>query len=437
MATGVQRWRRSVVPLIFVCVGGQAVPSPATAAASPTTELSLAELLAFAASDDAPLVQRTARRRGYAAAARKAAAPRLRHNPTLEFGIGPRVGGSGDVDFDFVASLAQPVEVGGARKQRIDAASRLDERLAAEAQAIHWEIRRDLVLAYKSAVLGRERIQSADRMIQFADEMLLITQRRLTAGDTTAIDLRLAQADLAQARQSRLEAERDLQTARIRLAELAGLPIETPPMVPPGLDPPTTVPSLAALMDLAADNHPELQRQRAAVAEARAQVELSEREAWPAPVLGVQVAREGSAGSPANYIVLGMVGWTLPLWQRNSGERGRARVDEEVASAEVSATTRTLQSRIARAHAELSSAAERLALYTSTVSPSLADSLALLRRGFEAGELSFVMVAAARDRFLVAERAALDAYDDYYQALAELEFALGSPLVAAGERGVP
>jgi cobalt-zinc-cadmium efflux system outer membrane protein len=415
-------------------------PSPVAEALPGEPEATLAELLSYAELH-APAVQIALRRRGHADAARKGAHPRLRENPTLEFGIGPRFGHTADRDFDFFASLGQPVEIAGERGLRLDAAFRLGEQLDAETVAARWEVRREVILAYRSAVVARERVTIADRIVGFTEEMLVIARRRLTAGDATGIDVRVAETELAQARQAKLAAEQDLRTARIRLAEVTGWSIETPPSVPAGLDAPRAVPTLAAVMEVAQARHPELRARQAAVAEAHSRVELADRQAWPAPVFGALVAREGSAGSPANYIVLGTLGLPLPFWQLNQGERARARVDEDVARAEESATARALQARIARAHAELVSASGRLSLFTSTVAPQLEDNLALLRRGFDAGEIPLLNVAVARDQFLAALRDALIAYADYYRALAELEFAVGAELPdaspAATSGGVP
>jgi cobalt-zinc-cadmium efflux system outer membrane protein len=153
-------------------------------------------------------------------------------------------------------------------------------------------------------------------------------------------------------------------------------------------------------------------------------------------MFGVSVAREAHAPHP-NYIVLGTIGVTLPLWQRNQGERARTRVDEGVARTEQSAVAVVLRARIARAHSELEAAAERVRIFASTVAPSLEESLTLLRRGFDAGEIPLINVAVARERFLQTQRDALGAYFDYYQALADLEAAAGigppgSELRAAG-----
>jgi cobalt-zinc-cadmium efflux system outer membrane protein len=415
-------------------------PTPVAEATAGEREVALVELLSYAELH-APAVQVAQRRRGYADAARKGADPRLRKNPTMEFGAGPRFSRGGDRDFDLFASLGQAVEIAGERGLRLDAASRLGEKLDAETTVTRWEVRREVVLAYRSAVVARERVAIVDRIVGFTDEMLVIARRRLAAGDATGIDVRVAETELAQARQAKVAAEQDLRTARIRLAEVTGWAIDTPPNVPAGLGAPRTVPTLAAVMEVAQDRHPELRARHAAVAEAHARVELADREAWPAPVFGALVAREGSAGSPANYIVLGTLGLPLPFWQLNQGERARARVDEDVALAEESATARAVRARIARSHAELTSASERLSLFTSTVAPQLEDNLALLRRGFDAGEIPLLNVAVARDQFLAALRDALIAYADYYRALAELEFAVGAELPeassAATTGGVP
>jgi cobalt-zinc-cadmium efflux system outer membrane protein len=405
-------------------------PTPVAEAAAGEREVTLPELLSYA-ERHAPAVQVAMRRRGHADAARRGADPRLRENPTMEFGIGPRFGQASDRDFDFFASLGQPVEIAGERGLRLDAASRLGEQLDAETTATRWEVRREAILAYRSAVVARERVAIADRIVAFTEEMLVIARRRLAAGDATGIDVRVAETELAQARQAKLAAGQDLMTARIRLAEVTGWPIDTPPSVPAGLGAPRAVPTLAAVMEVAQDRHPELRARQAAVAEAQARVELADREAWPAPVFGALVAREGSAGSPANYIVLGTLGLPLPFWQLNQAERARARVDVDVARAEESATARALRARIARAHAEVASASERLSLFTSTVAPQLENNLALLRRGFDAGEIPLLNVAVARDQFLAALRDALIAYADYYRAHAELEFAVGAELPGA------
>lgn len=399
----------------------------AQAAAERDREVTLPELLAFA-EERAPASHVAFERQGYAEASRLGASPRLRQNPNLELGLGPRFSGTRDSDFDFMASLGQPIEIGGQRSARLSAATRHSEQLAAELDAARFQVRRDVTLAYRAAAIARARVAIAARLIGFANDLLTIAQKRLAAGDATGIDVRIAESEQAQARQNELLAAQALRSARIDLAQVSGWPIATPPNVQAELAPAPPVPSLEAVMGAAANHHPQLRAARAAIARAQAETTVETREAWASPVVGVQVAREGSAGSPANYIVLATLGTTLPFAQRNQGAKKRAQVDEGVAKAEERVVARALEAEIARAHAELKTASERLAIFSVGLTPKLEENLTLLQRAFDAGELPLLTVTLARERFLQTQSAALSAYADYYQALSELEFALGAPL---------
>jgi outer membrane protein TolC len=93
-----------------------------------------------------------------------------------------------------------------------------------------------------------------------------------------------------------------------------------------------------------------------------------------------------------------------------------------------------LRARVAEAHARLGNAAERMAVFEQAVAAPLEDSLGLLRRGLEAGELPLLDVLSARERLLAARKAELDAHADYYRAWSELEDAAGVELSTAASR---
>lgn len=422
----------AATPLAASAAANAAAPSSSTAV---ERDVSLAELLEFAARN-APAARLAARRERYGEAARAGAEPLLRHNPSLQLGAGPRFGGSSARDYDLLAALTQPVEIGGQRASRLEAASRRSARLQAEALSTRWQLRRDVTLAYRSTVVARERAAIEQHLLRFAEEMTALARKRFAAGELNAIELRVAEVDLARARQSKLAADQALRSARLRLAELSGWSLEHPPRVSAGLELPPDAPALEDLLKHLGAEHPELRARRAARAEAEARAELAEREAWPTPVLGVQFSREGSVGSPPNHIVLGTVEVPVPLWQRNREARIESRVDVDVARTEESAAARALHAEVARAHAELGSARERLSIYTTAIAPQLEESFDLLRRGFVAGEVSVLDLGSVRERWLGARRDALAAYADYYRAATELEFALGIGLGALGS-GAP
>ncbi|MET0385023.1 MAG: TolC family protein [Polyangiales bacterium] len=393
-------------------------------------EVELEALLTFAQTHS-PMLQLAEARRGYAQAARAAAAPLFASNPALQLNIGPRFDPRGTSGLDFTAVLGQPIELAGQRGVRGELADRTGGRVDAELTLARWELRRQVSEAYRAAIVAREQVRVSDQLLTFASDMANIAQRRFGAGELSVIDRQIADSDVAQARQAKLLAEQAVRDAQLTLCELTGWPIERLPVPRGALTPPAPVPTLERVLAQAAARHPELASKQAAVEEARARVTLAERDASPSPTLGIQVAREAHRagdGEGVNYIVLGSIGLSLPVWQRNQEERARARTDQAVAQGEHSATTLVLRVRIAKVHAQLLAAAERLRLFSAEIAPSLESSLALLRRGLEAGELPIVDVAVARERFLQTQRDALDAYGAYYRALAELEYLAGAPL---------
>jgi outer membrane protein, heavy metal efflux system len=413
---------------------GQELPTPmrspdaplVDADAPPRREVTLEELVAFA-ERHAPALQIASGRKGLGTAAGEGASPLLAENPELEIGVGPRFGRAGNRDYDLTASLRQPIEIAGQRGRRREVARRLSERLDAAFDVTRRELRRQITLAYRAATVARERVRLAQDLVSFAEEMLEIARRRLTAGEATVIDLRIVEGDAARARQTEISSAQEVQAARLTLCELTGWAIESPPLIPAGLDPAGELPELRVALDRAVQQHPESRVKQATLAEARAEAELAGRDAWPTPTLGVTFTREGRNGPDEEvaHTVLGTIGLPLPLWQRNQGERARVLVEADLAHRDQAATAQVLRARIARSHAELAAATERLNLITSAIAPSLEGSLELLRRGFAAGEIALLDVAVAREHFLDTRRDALAAYMDYYRALAEFDYLVG------------
>jgi cobalt-zinc-cadmium efflux system outer membrane protein len=418
--------RRRARALGLLLLSSALFAPPSRAVAPAPREVSWSELWAFA-SEHAPRLTLARQRRALGAAASAEAGAVFHENPTLSVGAGPRLAGE-ERGLDLQASLAQPIEIAGERGLRRVVASRFGERLAAEVGSARAELRRELGLAFHGAVLLRERAAIAARLREFAERTLAVASRRASAGDATAIDQLMAEADAARARAEELAAQQALATAMAELALIAGWPEEPGLAVPRGLAPPAPPPELEVLLEQARAQHPELVARAAATREAHARVELADRRAWPAPTLGVQVSREGSVGSPANYIVLGSVQLPLGLWSQNQGERAQSRAEEALASAEESQAGRALAVRLATAHAQLASAAARLQLLGNQAAPALESGLALLERGFASGEFSVLEVASAEERFARAELATLDARADYCAARVELEYALGTEL---------
>jgi cobalt-zinc-cadmium efflux system outer membrane protein len=409
------------------------VPDPARGAS-----VSLGSILAFA-DRNSPILAIARAKTGRGDADVEAAKVLLQNNPELRAAFGPRWQADG-VGYDVQASIEQRFEIAGERGQRIEAAEALRTLRKLELEEARWLVHRLVHSAYYAAIVARDRATAAAQVLEVTEGLLQIAKRRHAAGDISVIDVKLAENELAQARQAKISAQASYRAARFTLAELSGWPPSSSPQPSGQLEPPRDAPPTGRLLELALQHNPTLRTRGQAMREADARVDLADREAWPEPSLGVAYARESDPGSGtgvAANIGLVTLGIPLPLWQRNQGDRARARADAAVARAERGALDRTLAVQIARAADAVTAAAERVRAYGAEIIPAFENNLELLRRAFELGELDLLELMVARSRFLDVQRDALSAYADYHDAVSRIEELLGVelwPEQANGER---
>ncbi|MCC7542716.1 MAG: TolC family protein [Deltaproteobacteria bacterium] len=389
-----------------------------------TARVSLDDILAYADAHSPVLaVARSARAR--ADAARVAASPRLPDNPVVEVGGGPRIAPDG-TGVDVEVSVSQSFEIAGERRRRLAAAASLRRLTETEIEQARWDVHCDVHAAFHRALVLRERAVLATALLAFQQQMESAVERRAAAGETAPLTTRIAQLEVAQARQVSVAASQAYLAGRLELAQLAGWPATSPPEPVGHLDVPRDPPSLAHLVEVGRRRRPAYRRLAAAVREARARAHLAEREAWPRPAVGARYLLEGAAVPEGpSHVVLGTLALPLPIARTNQGERARARADVRVAETELRAAQATLEIELARGRAAITAAAERLRTYGADVLPRLEENLALLQRAFELGEIELLDALVARERFLRVQSDVLDAHLDYFESAAGLERALG------------
>jgi cobalt-zinc-cadmium efflux system outer membrane protein len=389
--------------------------------------VSLDELLAFA-DRHSPLLNVARSTRSRAEAARIAAGPLLPGNPELTVAVGPRVG-SGDNAMNVDVSLMQPLEIAGERGKRIDAAKASKDLTDAEIEQIRWRVHCDVHAAFHRALVEKDRALLAQRVVGFQEEVLRVVERQIAAGDAPPLTLRLAQAEVAQAKQVLVAGEQASLAARIRLAQLSGWPAASPPVLAGGLDAPRDPPPLAQLTELAAERLPGLRVAGARIREAEAKAEAAAREGWPKPAIGAQYRYEGGTPTEARKdVVMGVISLPIPSFQTNQGARALARAEVTVAEAELNADRQLLAGAVAEAHSEVDAAAKRTRAYGGEILPRFEENLTLLRRSFELGEIDILALSTGRERFLRIQSDALNAQGDYFVALSNLERVVGVDL---------
>lgn len=428
---GSKWWRATALGVWLTSFEHAAMATPGEPSAT-ERGVSLAELVRVAAERAPALRVPLARER--AASRERAALPSALYDPVLGVEAGPRRRADGETDYDLGVSLLQPVEVAGEAGLRRELAGRRAQAARAESALLRFQLLRELELDYRRAQIARELVQLGARGAAVADDLRAVAERRRALGEGSLIEVRFAEADALDARREQARAVQDLNAARVRLGARSGWPGEVTPPPSDALPALPSLPPLEGLLTQAAAAHPELVRQGRRLEAAETEARLAARSAWPVPVFGASIVREGSPAGEPELIVLGSVSVPVPLFRQNAVERARADAEQALVRAELTTERAALRMRLREAHAELAGALERHRLLSESAA-ALAAALELARRGFEAGELELATVAAARERWFGAEHTRLEARLEAERALAELQVAFGRELPRAAALG--
>lgn len=397
------------------------VPDPATG-----HPVSLDGMLVYA-ERHAPMLLVARQRLGLGGAALAAASPLLPANPDVSLGVGAGLN-EGSNHVDFAGSVSQRFEIAGERRLRLEAARRTQDRLRAEFDEARWEVHRDVHSAFHSTLVARERLAASERVLAFQEELLEIARARLRAGEVSPLPVRVAEGELSQARLAQIAAKQAYLRARLQLGAIAGWPPTQPPEPVGELDQPRDPPETSVLIEVARAHQPRLRTLHAAQLEALAETRAADREAWPEPSLGVELMRENFRLGPPETQLLGVFAVPIPMFQRNQGARAAARAEVNIVSAERNAFGLQLLYLIEQNRAAVAATAAQVRIYSDEILPTFEENLRLIKRAFELGEIDILQVSVARERFLRIQAEVLAAYNDYFQAVADLEASIGTDL---------
>lgn len=387
-------------------------------------KVSLEAILAYA-DRNAPQLSVARERLGLGDAAAVAASPFLPDNPNVSMAVGPGMNSVSN-HVDLSASLSQRIEIAGERGLRIKAADRTRERLRAELDETRWEIHRGVHAIFHRALIARERLAAAERLLTFQERLLEIARGRARAGDISPLPVRLAEGELSQAQVARIGAEQGYVRAKLQLGAVAGWPAGSAPEPLGALDEPLEPPESAVLVAIARSHQPRLRTLQAGQREALAQLRVADRDGWPEPTIGLQVNRENYRDNPPETQVQGVLTLPIPVFQRNQGERATAQAQSRIAVAEQEAFESQLVNLIEQNRTAVAAAAAQVKTYGREILPTFEENLRLIQRAFELGEIDILQVSVARERFLRMQTDALDAYVEYFQATADLEASIGA-----------
>jgi cobalt-zinc-cadmium efflux system outer membrane protein len=344
-----------------------------------------------------------------------------RPNPELEL---LREGSRSD-SRTTTALLTIPVELGGKRAARIDAARQEGQLAALALNAEQARVRADVIAAFHDVVAALARERMAQELVSLAGRALDAAGKRVDAGTLSPVEQTRARVAQGGARIEALQAARALEAARIQLAELwagdaRGLVVVEPDAV--------TLPTLPPLDRLLAqlDAAPGMRQAGAHLKHRQALARLEQARRTPDVNVIVGAQREGP--DARNRTVLGL-SVSLPLFNRNDGAVLDALRRVDKAQDEQDAQAVHLRAELAQAHARLATALAECALISTDILPGAQDAQRAASRGFELGKFGLVDVLDAQRVLAQSTYQYLNAVAESHRAQADIARLLGQAAV--------
>lgn len=399
-----------------ICVPLLAAICLAPAWAQPS--LTLAEALDRARQSNPELQALTLEASAIDAAGGQAA---LLPNPSLEYLREGRTSAGGS----SAVQLSIPLELGGKRTARIEAAQAGSRAAALDLAIGRARIEAEVVAAYHQAYLAQQHVALAAQVSETGRRSSEAAARRVLAGKVSPVEEARARVAEANWRMEGVTAQRELDEARIRLAGLLGNGSgEIGTLAAPASPAEAGLPG-GRLEELIA-SAPAIERALAEVEAGKAslRVERAARVSDVSLIVGSKRI-EGPGGDRVRQNIIGL-SVPLPLFNRNQGALLAAERRADKAHAELEATRQRVRGEALQAHARMQAAMQQERLVREDVLPGAHYAADAAMKGFEAGKFNYVEVLDAQRTWVQAQGQQLRAISDFYRARADLAKLVGN-----------
>ncbi len=368
----------------------------------------------------------------------------LRPNPTLDTEYGsPRFLG-GEPESDFSAGVTQVFELGGKRSKRVAVAELELTRIKSELSALERTVAIEIRVAYTSALSAARQLDVLERLIPANEELLRVTEARLNEGDVAPLDVNLVRVENDRFKVQAIQLQSELETNLLQLRTLIGADITEPLVIAPQPDrPPRFDTLLSDLSEIALKTRADLQAARIGEELGSAKIGLAKANAVPNLSAGIKYSRNnslidfparlggGSFPNKDNSLTFG-VSVEIPVFNRNQGEIASATGEKIQATREREFLEATIKRDVAVAYRKYRAAAAALVVYSTQILPRSEENLRTVRAAYNLGDFSIFEVVNEQRRLTENITSYNQIVRDYYNALTELETAIGTTLPASG-----
>ncbi len=320
--------------------------------------------------------------------------------------------------------INQPIELGGQRAARVDAADRGVALAQADLDMRRLAVHAEVVTAFFDLLAIQERTRVAEASLALAQRSTRAATGRVQAGKVSPVEQTKARVAEAGIRLELAQVRGEEVSARARLDQSLGRPVGAPlsgyALTGRLADLPA-VPAESRVRDLLADA-PALRRARLEVQRREAMTALEQARRMGDLTVSLGARRDVSAGRSQAVVGLSI---PLPLFDRNQGNVQEAMGREDGARQALEVARAQAESQALQAREGLALAGAEARALTDDILPGAQSAFDAATRGFELGKFSFLEALDAQRTLLGARTQYLRALAQAHRAAAELNRILG------------
>src|SRR5690349_19861401 len=353
---------------------------------------------------------------------------RLRPNPQLSIGLSDlpvNLSGPFIKEQTYDYGVSRTFELGGKRSKRIDTANANSDVARGQFQIVVWQLTNDLKRKFYTVVLNQSLLNLARENETTFAEIAKHTTELMNAGEISGLDLDRVEVEKLKFDTDLANAERDYEVALRDLRFTLGGDYRAMDVdVAGSIDYEPHQFSRNELLDLALATRPDLKAAKLSERAADANIRLQNAQRIPDLTLGGGVEQVPTGTSSYTF----GVNITLPVSDRNQGERAKALIDLKKAENQEQFLTNQVRSDVDKALVGFEAQKRRVDLYRTGVITKVNDIQNMTQIALKAGESSTLdLLDAIRTR-----RDTLAGFYqtlfDYQMSLLDLELATATPL---------
>ena len=368
---------------------------------------------------------------------------RFRPNPTLSGDYGTaRILGGGD-ESQFSVGVSQVFETGNKRNRRVAVADLELQQIRAEISGLERRLAVDIRTAYTNALSAARQLDVLEKLISANLEIIRLIEARLKEGDVAPLDVNLIKVEADRLRIQMIGARNDLETALLQLKNIIGADVaENIKLAPQNERPPRLDLGLSELTDIALRERADLQAAKLGEEVGTARIDLAKANSVPNVAGSITYSRNkritdfppvigGSVTNRDNELTFGVT-VDIPIFNRNQGEIASAVGEKTQATRNREFLETIIKRDVAIAFRKYRAAAETLTIYAVQIIPRSEENLKSIRAAYGFGEFSIFEVVNEQRRLTENVTGYNQSLRDYYNALNELETALGTTIPPTG-----